>query len=106
MSSSDSNKTAPSESTIAEIVSQAKVAWRLFLDPKVPAAVKLIPVAALVYLISPIDLIPDIPVLGQIDDLVVILLALRLFVNMAPKGSATPPREPDDLTTTYRVEPD
>ncbi len=53
------------------------LAFRLFLDGRVPAWLKLIPVGALVYTVWPLDFVPDIfPVLGQLDDLTVILLGL------------------------------
>ena len=60
---------------------------------------------------SPIDLIPDFPIIGQIDDIAVLLIALRLFTDMAgPKvmGNASP--EPDDqgapISADYRVRDD
>jgi uncharacterized membrane protein YkvA (DUF1232 family) len=53
-------------------------------DPRTPKAAKWLPRFAFVYLLSPLDLIPDaIPVLGMIDDLVVIpalLLAVRWLI--------------------------
>jgi len=61
--------------------------WALFLawkDPATPLLAKFITILAVAYAVSPIDLIPDfIPVLGQLDDLlilpVLILLAIRLI---------------------------
>jgi uncharacterized membrane protein YkvA (DUF1232 family) len=48
----------------------------------------MIPFAALIYFLSPIDLIPDwlLPGLGEVDDVVVILLALKVFVDLSPPG--------------------
>ena len=58
---------------------------RLMADRRVPIWVKLIPVAAVAYILSPIDLRPDfIPVLGQIDDLLITILLLVLFIVLAP----------------------
>ena len=70
------------------LVRQARLGWRLMKDGRVPGWVKLIPFAALLYFLSPIDLIPDwvVPGLGEVDDIVVILLALKMFVNFSPDG--------------------
>ncbi len=58
---------------------------RLLLDERVPLWQKAIPVAAAVYLVSPLDLIPDVlPVVGQLDDLVVLLGSMRLFRSLVP----------------------
>ena len=70
------------------LVKQSRLVWRLLHDGRVPGWVKLIPFAGLVYLLSPIDLVPDLmlPGLGQLDDLAVILLSLKLFVDLCPPG--------------------
>lgn len=67
---------------------QARLGWRLLRDGRVPGWVKMIPFAALIYFLSPIDLIPDwlLPGLGEVDDVVVILLALKVFVDLSPPG--------------------
>ena len=62
----------------------------LMADRRVPLGLKLILPAALAYIISPIDLVPDMlpvlfPVLGRIDDVLVAVLSLALFLSMAPK---------------------
>jgi uncharacterized membrane protein YkvA (DUF1232 family) len=55
---------------------------RLLADPRVPRKSKLILGATIVYLVSPIDVVPDfIPGLGQLDDVVVALLALHSILN-------------------------
>jgi uncharacterized membrane protein YkvA (DUF1232 family) len=60
---------------------------RLARDPGSSRATKLMLGAAAAYLASPIDLIPDfIPVLGQLDDALLLALVLRLVVRRA--GSA------------------
>lgn len=64
---------------------ELKLTWRLIRDPRVPVWTKFIPGLALVYVVSPIDLIPGfIVLLGQLDDVAVALLAMRLFQRMAP----------------------
>ncbi|MET0546192.1 MAG: DUF1232 domain-containing protein [Caulobacterales bacterium] len=54
-------------------------------DPRTPFLAKAIAGAVVFYALSPIDLIPDfIPVLGQLDDLVVVPLGLLLASKMVP----------------------
>jgi uncharacterized membrane protein YkvA (DUF1232 family) len=70
------------------LIKQARLIWRLWNDGRVPGWVKLIPVAGLLYLLSPIDLIPDLmlPGVGEIDDVVLLFLALKAFVDLSPPG--------------------
>jgi len=64
---------------------QGRLAWRLFWDSRVPLWTKLIPPAALAYVIFPLDIIPDVALgLGQLDDLAVLLLGIKLFIEVAP----------------------
>lgn len=72
-------------SWIKELVRQLRLAWRLFKDPRVPWLLKLIPPAALVYILAPVDILPDPGLgLGQLDDVAILLLALKLFIELAP----------------------
>lgn len=75
-----------SANILAELMQNAQIAYNLLLDPRVSLISKvMIPALALVYFLSPIDLLPDvIPVLGQLDDIAVILLIVRLFIELAP----------------------
>lgn len=84
-SESDLQQTA---GTFGGLFKQARLGWRLLHDGRVPGWVKLIPFAAFLYFLSPIDLIPDmmLPGLGEIDDVVVLLLALKAFVDLSPSG--------------------
>src|SRR5260221_3827284 len=55
---------------------------RLLKDSRVPMAEKALFAGAIVYVISPIDLIPDfLPFIGQVDDLYVVALVLLRLVN-------------------------
>lgn len=55
---------------------------RLLSDPRVPRKSKLILGGTVLYLVSPIDVVPDfVPGLGQLDDVVVALLALHSILN-------------------------
>ena len=61
--------------------------FRLMLDRRVPLRLKLIIPSAVLYLISPIDLLPDLfPILGHTDDLIVVILALASFLLMTPRS--------------------
>jgi uncharacterized membrane protein YkvA (DUF1232 family) len=67
------------------LVKNVRLGWRLVRDPMVPAWTKLIPLGALLYVVLPGDLVPDVLIgLGQLDDLGVLLLALRTFIGMCP----------------------
>ncbi|MEP7343234.1 MAG: YkvA family protein [Acidobacteriota bacterium] len=60
-----------------------KLLGRLFRDSRVPTTEKALLVGSIIYVISPIDLIPDfIPFIGQVDDLyLVALVLLRLLAR-------------------------
>jgi uncharacterized membrane protein YkvA (DUF1232 family) len=56
-------------------------------DPRVPWYAKLLMALIIGYAISPIDLIPDfIPVIGQIDDLIIVPAGIALVIKMIPKS--------------------
>jgi len=60
--------------------------WKLFKHPETPWLPKLVAVAVLAYAVSPIDLIPDfIPVLGLLDEVILVPLGVALAVHLAPK---------------------
>jgi uncharacterized membrane protein YkvA (DUF1232 family) len=60
--------------------------WKLFRHPDTPRPARWIAIAVLAYAVSPIDLIPDfIPVLGQLDDVIIVPLGIALAVRMVPK---------------------
>ena len=99
-----------------ELMQNASLAWRLLLDPQVSLLAKLVPMAVLAYVIMPFDLIPDVvPVLGQLDDVAVILIGIRLFIALCPparvrwhRGDLPPQTDPDpnnDATIdgSYRI---
>jgi uncharacterized membrane protein YkvA (DUF1232 family) len=55
---------------------------RMLKDARVPKAEKALFVAAIVYVISPIDFIPDVfPFIGQVDDIYVVALTLLRLIN-------------------------
>ena len=60
--------------------------WKLARHPDTPRSAKWVAVLVLAYALSPIDLIPDfIPVLGQLDDLVLIPLGVALVTRLTPQ---------------------
>ena len=60
---------------------------RLARDPRVPLRAKLVLGLAAVWVLSPIDLIPEfIPVIGPLDDVVVVALALRYAARRVPRA--------------------
>jgi uncharacterized membrane protein YkvA (DUF1232 family) len=71
---------------LKEAVRQLRLAWRLFLDRRVPLWTKIVPPVALAYVLSPVDILPDIPPMGlnQLDDVAVVLLGIKLFIELAP----------------------
>jgi uncharacterized membrane protein YkvA (DUF1232 family) len=71
---------------IRRLPTYIRLVWALFRDRRVPAQQKLILAGIGAYVFLPIDLIPDfVPVLGQLDDLAVVLLGLDLFIRTAPE---------------------
>lgn len=70
---------------IADMARNARLIWKLFTDRRVPLWTKVIPLAALAYVIWPFDLALDsILGLGQLDDLTIVLLGLKAFISLSP----------------------
>ena len=94
----------------------ARLVFALMRDRRVPLAAKLILPAAVVYVALPFDFLPDIiPVLGQIDDLVLLVVALVAFLMSVPRrvllehlGVSSGDEAPDGkiIDGAYRVEDD
>ena len=82
----------------------ARLIWRLSFDKRVPLFLRLLLPVAILYAISPIDLVRDtVPVLGRFDDLIFIAMALLLLVKLSPKevvdehnGVIPPSDRPED----------
>lgn len=71
---------------LAEIIRNARLIWRLLWDSRVSPWPKLLIPGAILYVLSPIDFLPDLFLgLGQLDDLAMFLLALKLFVELCPR---------------------
>ena len=93
MTTSNSDRNSPG--FWANFFNSFRVAWHLLWDRQVPLSTKAIPLVVVLYILSPIDILPDfIPGLGQIDDVALFLLGVQAFIAMSPK----------DLVTRLRAE--
>ena len=63
------------------------VAYYAARDPRTPTFVRLLALLVAAYALSPVDLIPDfIPVLGYLDDLILVPLGLALVIRLLPES--------------------
>ncbi len=68
--------------------------WLAARDPQTPWFAKMLAIAVAAYALSPIDLIPDfIPVLGYLDDLIILPLGIMLVVRLIPPDLMAKHRE-------------
>jgi uncharacterized membrane protein YkvA (DUF1232 family) len=76
------------------LVADVHLALRLLREPAVPVYLKALPFAALAYVLSPLDFLPDfIPIIGQLDDLGIAILGLKVFLRLAPSDAIAFHRE-------------
>lgn len=68
---------------LRDLPSFVKLLARLATDPRVSRLDKAIVLAAVGYALLPVDLLPDIPVIGQVDDVYLLALALDRLLNNA-----------------------
>ncbi len=89
-----------------------RIAWALLRDHRVPMWTKvLLPAAWLLYFFFPLDLLPDlIPFLGEVDDLMLFLLLVRLFIALSPaevvneiRQRMERPQQRDVIEGVYRI---
>jgi uncharacterized membrane protein YkvA (DUF1232 family) len=77
-------------SLMGTLFAELRLAWRLIREPRVPLVVKALPALAVLYVLSPLDFIPDVlPVIGQLDDLGILVLSVKLFLRMCPSAVAS-----------------
>lgn len=63
------------------------VVWLIAKDKRMPNSVKLLALIIAAYAFSPIDLIPDfIPVLGYLDDIIIVPLGILLVIKLTPQN--------------------
>jgi len=72
-------------SKVLWVIDRIRLAWRLVWDDRVSAWLKLIPLFPVLYIIWPLDILSD-PMLGlgQLDDLAIMALGLKLFITLCP----------------------
>lgn len=64
---------------------EAAMVWLLLRNPNAPLAAKVVAVAAALYLFSPLDIVTDlIPILGWIDDAIIVSALLSLAYRLLP----------------------
>lgn len=65
-----------------------RLATRLVREPSVSVWAKAVVPLWLLYLVSPVDVLPDfLPILGQLDDLALAYAALRVFLGLCPPSA-------------------
>jgi uncharacterized membrane protein YkvA (DUF1232 family) len=71
---------------LSGIKQEVRALWFAARDPRVPRFARWLGVAVVAYALSPIDLIPDfVPVLGYLDDIMIVPLGLLAFRAMVPR---------------------
>jgi len=72
---------------LGRLFNNMALSWRLMFDRRVGGLAKLIPLAMVAYILSPIDLVPDFLLpFGVVDDITALLVGLQLFIHSAPPG--------------------
>ena len=70
---------------LPKIVKFARLVWRLTFDKRVSLFLRALVPLAILYILSPFDLIKDsIPIVGRFDDLIIMGLALLFLTKLAP----------------------
>ena len=72
---------------IQDFVRHIKLIWLLIQDKRINIFLKILPFASLVYLVSPIDMLPGmvVPVVGALDDAAIIWIGTSLFISLCPE---------------------
>ncbi len=72
------------EEALALLPNLVKLGWRLTKDPRIPLKARLFAGVAVAYAMSPFDVLPGwIPVVGQLDDILLLILALQYLMDAA-----------------------
>jgi uncharacterized membrane protein YkvA (DUF1232 family) len=72
------------------LFSSVRLAIRLLREPQVGLLAKAVPVLGVAYVISPLDFVPDVlPIIGELDDLAIVLIVLQLFLRLCPTDAVS-----------------
>jgi uncharacterized membrane protein YkvA (DUF1232 family) len=73
---------------IPQLPNLVRLCWRLWHDQRVSKYLKTMVIAVLLYVLSPVDLIPGffVPLVGQLDDATLLFLASYLLIRWSPQG--------------------
>lgn len=94
----------PRKATLATMLASPKGLWRFLRDPEAPRGSKILAVLTLLYVVSPIDAIPEmiVPLLGWLDDVGLTAAALAYIAAQAARYAnehpsiAVRPAKPDE----------
>ena len=90
---------------IIAVTKQVHLLTLLLRSPKVPWSAKVIASCSIGYVFSPIQLIPSfIPVIGQLDDVVVLLIGSRLVRKLTPPAALRECEAESELTFAERLD--
>lgn len=91
-------------STLGELIDNIQLAWKLIRDGRISPWLRFgIPALVGLYLISPIDFLPDAVLgLGQLDDLAIIWIGLQLLLKMASPAIVNEYRNPQPGATSSK----
>ncbi len=71
---------------LPKLIRKVRLVWRLTWDKRVPLALRALLPLAILYAISPFDLIRDrVPIIGRFDDLIVLGFALLFLLKLSPQ---------------------
>ena len=84
--SSNPNPAAQKLNIFVSLINRLRLVVRLLGDARVPIYLKIIPFLSLIYIVMPIDFMPDmVPILGQVDDLGIFVLSIEAFIMLSPQ---------------------
>lgn len=77
---------------------QLKLTWTLMTDKRVPRWQKMIPFLPLVYVLSPFNALTfALPILGQVDDVMLFMMAMEVFERVVDKAIVSDYQEPKEV---------